>query len=413
MQAAIRRPKHSQSFDTHGQSTKVSEVVSESRALSDIDHHSSCGVASPPPAPGKRAELALPPLDECLGSEQLIAFVEGQLDSGGLSRVDAHMSACPSCSARVIEVLSMRRQASLSFPDPRGTCLSFDLGTCLGERYLIYRSLGRGGMGEVYEALDVELLRPVALKTSGASTCDSPEALRRLANEFDLAQRVRHPNVRRVHELGVHEVARSCGSSFPFISMQLIEGESLAKKVCPGCVDLATFAWIASELLGGLAAIHGAGIIHRDIKSQNVLVCDAPRSLAIIDFGLAIEARCIDRDFRANTARAQPFEGSPAYMAPEQLVGAAVSFASDIFSCGVVLFQLLTGKLPFPSLSGRRRASARRNPHEVPHRVGAMAPDLPAWVDQFVRRCLEVDPGARYANAAEALEALERWLALT
>lgn len=346
----------------------------------------------------------------CPSEQQLFAFVEGGLCAGEVGRLDVHLSACTTCTARVIQALSARTQAAVPLQDAGARCLSLDLGTCLAERYLIYRSLGLGGMGEVYEAFDLELQQPVAIKTIRARACDHPEASQRLRCEFELARRAQHPHVRRMLQFGIDDAVHTRGPQVPFMSMELIAGESLARRLRTGNLDLAGFAAMGSALLQGVAAIHQAGVIHRDIKSHNVLV-RPPGSealLAIIDFGLAIAA---DSDQREppqgrSGAGSYPVEGSPAFMAPEQLAALELSFASDVFSCGVVLFQMLTGRLPFQSLRCRSSTGVRRNPREAPCRVRALAPELPASVDAFVSRCLALDASARFVDAAQALEAL-------
>jgi eukaryotic-like serine/threonine-protein kinase len=406
MHAATRRSKHRRPLDAHHRSSSLPGRSLDGQWSSGVGLQGREPVRAWMPAPASR--------DVCPSDQQLALFVEGGLTIGDVALIDAHMSVCPSCSARVIEALSARTQAVVPMQDSGAGCLSFQLGTCLAERYLVYRSLGQGGMGEVYEAFDLELQQSVAIKTMRARTCDDPQALQRLAREFDLGRRVQHPNVRCTYQYGVHEAAQPRGAAFPFISMELIDGESIAARSRAGRLGPSSFVSIASALFLGLAAIHRAGVIHRDIKSHNILLRDEPSApLAIIDFGLAIEAAHVVRDARADASGSSAFspEGSPAYMAPEQFNGFDISFASDVFSCGVVLFQVLMGGLPFRSLSCTSRAEVRRDPREVPRRVREIAPALPAWVDEFVGRCLELNAAARYADATQALEALHDSLA--
>lgn len=398
MHAAIRDSKYRESLDSDQLLSSVLERDTDSAS-------SELGSSELEPYAARRG----PPADRCPSGSRLRSFVEGSLRAAAVLQIDSHMSVCPACCERVIRALSARTQAPLPIEDTGAKCLSLPLGACLADRYLVYRSLGQGGMGEVYEALDLELEQPVAIKTIRARVSDNPEATHRLAGEFDLTRRVQHLNVRQVYHLGMQEVAQRRGTAFPFISMELIDGESLAKLLRRGAMDLSNCVSIAAALLAAVAATHRAGIIHRDIKSHNVLLRQEPTApLALIDFGLAIEAGRVGHDLRAGGERLGPFspEGSPAYMAPEQFNSDEASFASDVFSCGVVFFQLLTGRFPFQSLSCMPRIAMRRDPREVPCRLRTLAPELPTWIDEFVARCLELDPAARYVDASEALAAL-------
>jgi hypothetical protein len=348
--------------------------------------------------------------DSCLSDEQVLAFVEGRLGQHDLTRIDNHLSSCPACSALVMEAvhacgLDHDSPASLS-----SRYWTFEPGTCLAGRYVIRRCLGQGGMGEVYAAFDAALGQDVALKTARATECDDPGVHRRLSLEVKLARLVCHTNVCRVHDVGIHREAGPNSAEFGFISMELIEGESLAQRLRREPLTLDHFAVIGRELLMGVSAIHRAGVIHRDIKSHNVMLRHpAGAPIAIIDFGLAIE-QCQgieERSDRCGHAGRHSFDGSPAYMAPEQFRGARVTAATDVFAVGVVLFQALTCQLPFLAFQPDRRAGARRDPAEVPLRARSLAPHVPARMDAFIARCLELDPERRFSSAPSALEAFE------
>jgi serine/threonine protein kinase len=290
-------------------------------------------------------------------------------------------------------------------------CLTFEAGMRVADRYVIRRALGQGGMGDVYEARDLQLEEWVAIKTVVAAGCDNPEATRRLKSEVKLARRVLHPNVCRVHDLGVHEDTRPRGAQLSFISMELIDGEVLTRRLARGSLDPTAVRALARELLSGLSAIHDAGVIHRDIKSHNVMLRADPRQLrvVIIDFGLAIEiepARSLQATAR-EACTALAFEGSPRYMAPEQFRSLPLMPAADVFACGVVLFEALTGRLPFRSFRADGEAARRRAPDEVPLRAREVAHDVPAPLDEFIAQCLTPDPGQRFANAGCALTSLD------
>lgn len=350
-------------------------------------------------------------LDECLDEEVVLGFVEGRLAQGDIARVDAHLSRCAHCVTLVIEALRWvggRRPGPAS---PSGRCLAFEPGACVGRRFRIGRSLGKGGMGDVYEAFDLELQQVVAIKTARAARCDEDDVTLRLAAEVKLARRIRHPNVCRVYDLGVHYDERPLNARLSFISMELIEGESLAQRLRRGPLTRAEFCRVGRDMLAGAAAMHHAQVIHRDIKSDNLMLRSrSGEPAAIIDFGLAVDAsRAASREPESSGVFA--IEGSPAYMAPEQFRDASLTPATDVFSSGVVLFQALTGVLPFRSLGPARKAGARRDPAEPALRAAQLSAGVPVCLEAFISRCLEADPERRFADASAASSELEAVLA--
>jgi eukaryotic-like serine/threonine-protein kinase len=347
----------------------------------------------------------------CLTEEQVLGFVEGKLNRRDIECVDSHLNACTSCGALIVEALQAGIGRLPSEHAARSGCWSFGPGSSVAGRYAISRTLGRGGMGEVYEAVDLELQRPVALKTTRVAKSDQAEGTEQLRAEFMLARRVCHPHVCRVHEVGVHQDEGPHGTPLGFLSMELINGESMARRLRGGTLHPEQVLCIARGLFAGLAAIHDAGVIHRDIKSHNLMLRAGaePESPAIIDFGLAVNAT---HEFPIKPpSRGSPsafsVEGSPAYMAPEQFRDALITPAADIFAGGVVLFEALTGTLPFRSLRPEKRR-AWRDPEEVPARVGELTPNLPQRLERFVTRCLEIDCARRYTSARQALSDLDR-----
>ncbi|MBL9017014.1 MAG: serine/threonine protein kinase, partial [Myxococcales bacterium] len=210
---------------------------------------------------------------------------------------------------------------------------TFAIGTKMGERYQLARFIAAGGMGEVYEAEDTELDVRVALKTLRPGLADDPEALARFRREIHVARAVTHPNVCRVFDLGVHEGPPRT----PFLTMELVRGESLAERIAKQPPGRETARAILGQILAGLEAAHRAGVIHRDLTPANILLAKDGERVAITDFGIAV----------ANAdAAAAVTAGTPPYMAPEVLGGAPPTAASDLYSLGVVMFQLQTGRLP-------------------------------------------------------------------
>ncbi|MEY4550705.1 MAG: hypothetical protein RL685_6900 [Pseudomonadota bacterium] len=292
--------------------------------------------------------------------------------------------------------------------------IAFARGTLVAQRYVIRRFLGRGGMGQVYEAYDRVLREPVALKTTtGQSTSDA----QRLLDEVRMARRITHPNVCRLYDAGVHEehgsdsaqhgtaqhgsVARS---STYFITMEYLEGHTLRRRLKHGLPPLPQVFGVARQLLIGLAAVHAAGVLHRDFKSENVMLRlpgNGTGQAVIMDFGLARPLHAAPPS-RPNGIGA----GSRGYMAPEQVDNTQLGPETDLFAFGVVMFEMLTGRLPFA-----REASGNSAPNlldQAPLAPSQLRPELPEDLDAFVLKCLQVHRQQRYRSADRALAALTR-----
>jgi hypothetical protein len=255
----------------------------------------------------------------------------------------------------------------------------FPAGTVLAERYRIIGLLGQGGMGEVYRANDLMLGQPVALKFLPANT--DPQSLERFRAEVRIARQVSHPNVCRVHDIG--QVDRAT-----FLTMEYVDGEdlrSLLRRIgrLPGDKALE----IARKLCAGLAAAHDKGVLHRDLKPANVMI-DGRGQVLIADFGLAALTGQIEGG--------QVRDGTPAYMAPEQLAGKEVSVRSDVYALGLVLHEMFTGKRAFENGSERT----------TPTSVTSLAKDIDPLVERVILRCLDVDPRNRPASALAVAAAL-------
>jgi serine/threonine-protein kinase len=249
--------------------------------------------------------------------------------------------------------------------------------------------LGRGGMGEVYRADDLTLGQQVALKFLPRSILDNPNALERFRNEVRIARRVSHPNVCRVYDL-----EQSDGNFF--LSMEYIDGEDLGALLRRiGRLPSDKALEIARKLCAGLSAAHEKGVLHRDLKPGNVML-DGRGQVLLTDFGLAGLANQIEG--------AEVRNGTPAYMAPEQLDGKEVTVRSDIYSLGLVLYEILTGKRPFESDTLAGLVQARRNSSLV--NPSTLVKDLDPRVERVILRCLESDPQARPATALAVAAAL-------
>lgn len=276
-------------------------------------------------------------------------------------------------------------------------------GTRLGV-YEILSPLGAGGMGEVYRAKDPKLGRDVAIKVLPEALATDSERLARFEREARTLASLNHPNI-----VTIFAVEEAGGSRF--LAMELVEGETLDALIPPGGLPLPRFFEIAVPLADALSAAHERGIVHRDLKPGNVMVTPEGR-VKVLDFGLAkIEAADSDPNLtstptesRANlTSEGQVF-GTVAYMSPEQTRGGKVDARSDVFSLGVVFYQMLTGERPFRGASAVDMISAilRDSPPSVTDRRG----DLPPHLARILRRCLEKDPRDRYQTSRDVFTEL-------
>jgi eukaryotic-like serine/threonine-protein kinase len=255
--------------------------------------------------------------------------------------------------------------------------------------------LGRGGMGEVYRARDLRLRREVAIKTLPSSFAADRDRLARFEREARAASALNHPNI-----VSVHDIGNEAGVSF--IVSELVEGETLARAVERGPLSLRKLIEVGTQIANGLAAAHEAGVVHRDLKPGNVMLTRDGR-VKILDFGLARQDQATGTDSTTvEVSHPGAILGTPGYMSPEQVRGEATDSRSDIFSLGVMLYEMASGKRAFSGGSSVEVINAilREDPPELPAAS-------PAALDRIVRRCIEKEPSRRFQSAADLGFALE------
>ena len=256
----------------------------------------------------------------------------------------------------------------------------------IADRYRIVRWLGGGGMGRVYEVLDTELGEKVALKVLRAGLTD--DAIERFRREVRLTRRIQHRNVARMFDIGDH-------AGDKFLTMELVDGQPLTREL-GGPLPWARLQRLATQICDGLAAAHAAGVIHRDLKPDNILIERGTDRAVITDFGIA---RSGDE---ASVTQAGAVIGTPRYMSPEQLAGSDIDARTDLFSLGVILFELATGARPW---SGDNPITIAVNQATQPPR-DLVSPTVPPAYGALVAQCLALDRAHRPASAAEIGETI-------
>jgi len=355
----------------------------------------------------------------CLSGDTVLALVSGAFEEARAWALLAEAERCADCSlllheaGRSIAEEGTDGSATLPWLDGPGV---LRVGSIVATRFRVLRLLGRGGMGEVYKALDNELGEIVALKTIRMTHATLPSSIERFRQEVRLARRVVHPHVCRVLEFGRHQVEGAV--PVYFLTMELLRGELLSSSLRRrGRLRALESVTIARQICAGLCAIHAQGVLHRDIKPSNVILCAEPgrsdlqegarRRAVLLDFGIA---RSLELE---TTARSSALIGTPDYMAPEQLQAQALTPVTDIYALGMVLFELLTGELPFAEEPTLTRALKRLQ--GAPPVASKGAAELSPKLTRLVARCLAVAPSERPQSAATLLQeltALEQELSL-
>jgi serine/threonine protein kinase len=305
-----------------------------------------------------------------------------------MCRLDSEMNS------RLERSFSMLKMSGSGAPGVSQMPTTFlNVTTALEGRYQILKELGRGGMGIVFQAHDKELKEQVAIKILSPFLSSDPDSLERLKREVSSARRVTHPNVIRIHDIselnGLH-----------FISMEFFEGMSLKDYIKKtGTLSLMQALNIASQICDGLEAAHRQGVIHRDLKSQNVII-GSSNQIKIIDFGLALSEKL------GGLTATGLIMGTPEYMAPEQVAGKNVDERADIYSLGIILYEMFTGRVPFSGDSAI--AVGFKQLKEDPPKPRDINPQIPPEVESVILQALHKNPLSRFLSVGELKSSLEK-----
>lgn len=322
---------------------------------------------------------------------------------------DARWGFCPKC------LLDPQARATKGAKDPfnsRNNPSDRQIGD-----YQLVRQIGRGGMGVVYEAIQVSLHRPVAMKWILDDGATSLAGRRRFAIEAEAAAMLDHPNIVPIYEVGEYD-------DHPFLSMKLVQGQSLKQKIVSGELGLSAgeastnrSAWrnrqqavarLMATIAHAVQHAHEKGVLHRDLKPGNILM-DAEGQPHLTDFGLAkIFAPDEGDGASVEGTRSSAILGTPGYMSPEQASSERLTQTTDVYGLGAILYELLTGQPPFKGHTALE--TIRLVTEQEPKRPRSVLPDLDADLDTICMKCLEKDPDARYGSAQALAEDLERWL---
>jgi len=279
--------------------------------------------------------------------------------------------------------------------DGSEAAVGFASGAIIAGRYEILQALGEGGMGTVYKAIDREVDRSVALKTIRPELAANPDIIKRFKQELILARQVTHRNVVRIYDLGE-------AGGVKFITMEFIEGRDLTSLLQEkGKFEPKEAAEIMEQVCRALEAAHMEGVVHRDLKPQNIMI-DTHGKVSVMDFGIARST-----EMAGGMTNTGAFIGTPQYMSPEQARGEKLGAQSDLFSFGIVFYELVTGNSPYQadtvmSALFKRTAEAARPAIEL-------VPDISPELSGIVSKCLERDLNLRYQNAGEILADLDAW----
>lgn len=287
------------------------------------------------------------------------------------------------------------RQTMVSLNAKRQSVSELSTGSVFAKRYEIISSLGKGSMGLVFKAMDRELNEPVAIKILRKEIAEDAEHLERLRSEIKLARRVTHANILRTYDLGKVD-------GTPFLSMEYVRGMTLRYLIDnSGKLPFSAALRVTRQLCDGIDCVHELGILHRDIKAENVIL-EPSGNLKLMDFGIARTIKKSDIDKLDEGL----FIGTPSYASPEQIQGAGLGVASDIYSLGILMNEIFTGKLPIEGENVKEICMAHVT--EPPIKASVFWPEIPQALENIILKCLQKRPADRYIDIKHLVEDLEK-----
>jgi serine/threonine-protein kinase len=354
------------------------------------------------------AVVAQPPEPEHLREETVVALVDGALEGVALSAVEAHLGACAACRALLADAAYGAMSGAVdeshvatapAAPSGGGQEVILEAGTLVGGRYHIEACLGRGGMGAVYAARHVELGHRVAVKVLFHR---AEAAVARFLREARTCARLKSEHVASVHDAG------RLPDGTPYLAMELLAGADLAHAIATGAVKVSDAVDYVLQACEGLAAAHAAGIVHRDVKPANLFLtkaADGTPLVKVIDFGVAKLLLDDAGGADAGLTSTLTVLGSPLYMSPEHIRRAKdVDERTDVWALGVVLYEMLTGQVPFRAANFATLSIAIAT--EQPRPPSQLQSGVPRALDACVLRCLEKDRARRFSDLGELAGAL-------